>query len=198
MSHLTSTQTLECHPLPLHRPWNVTPTRPPHSQLPFQPTALFNSPTTPATNDNTTPETQPNQRRASFSSTRLLQPTSTLFVDLDNKFQQIPAQHRISDSTLVAEFNSSSGPGNFAKHLTEKLFPEFFTEECLHRFYSCNANGDKKNNKNQLDPSCIQPLKEYVRHFFPEVTQPQAWKLMVIPKINDALRRPKPLQKTQM
>ena len=25
MSHLTSTQTLECHPLPLHRPWNVTP-----------------------------------------------------------------------------------------------------------------------------------------------------------------------------
>jgi hypothetical protein len=90
-----------------------------------------------------------------------------------------------------SEFNSSSGPGNFAKHLTEKLFPEFFTEECLHRFYSCNANGDKKNNKNQLDPSCIQPLKEYVRHFFPEVTQPQAWKLMVIPKINDALRRPR-------
>ena len=25
MSPLTSTQTLECHPLPLHRPWNVTP-----------------------------------------------------------------------------------------------------------------------------------------------------------------------------
>ena len=135
------------------------------------------------------------QRRASFSSTRL-QPTSTLFVDLDNKFQHIPAQHRISGSTLVAEFNSSSGPGNFAKHLIEKLFPELFTEECLHRFYS--YNGDKKNNKNQLDPSRIQPLREYVTHFFSEVIQPQAWKLMVIPKINDALQRPKPLQKTQI
>jgi len=179
-------QTASRPPLPQHRPWNVTlstPTRPPHSQFPFQPTALFSSPTTPATNDSTTPETQPNQRRASFSSTRL-QPTSTLFVDLDNKFQHIPAQHRISGSTLVAEFNSSSGPGNFAKHLTEKLSPELSTEECLRRFYS--YNGDKKNNKNQLDPSRIQPLKEYVTHFFPDVTQPQAWKLMVIPKINDA------------
>ena len=78
----------------------------------------------------------------------------------------------------------------------EKLFPELFTEECLHRFYS--YNGDKKNNKNQLDPSRIQPLKEYVTHFFPEVIQPQAWKLMVIPKISDALQRPKPLQKTQI
>jgi hypothetical protein len=74
---------------------------------------------------------------------------------------------------------------------TGSVFPELFTEECLCRFYS--YNGDNKNNKNQLDPSHIQPLKEYVTHFFPEVTQPQAWKLMVIPKINDALQRPKPL-----
>ena len=43
------------------------------------------------------------------------------FVDLDNKFQHIPAQHRISGSTLVAEFNSFSGPGNFAKHLTKAI-----------------------------------------------------------------------------
>jgi hypothetical protein len=48
-----------------------------------------------------------------------------LLFDLDNKFQHIPAQHRISGSTRVAEFNSFAGPGNFAKHLTELLFQSF-------------------------------------------------------------------------
>ena len=94
-----------------------------HTQFPFQPTALFISPTTLATNDSTTPETQPNQRRAFFPVPDYNQ--HPLFVDLDNKFQHIPAQHRISGSTLVAEFNSFAGPGNFAKHLTEQLFQSF-------------------------------------------------------------------------
>ena len=103
----------------------------------------------------------------------------------------------LSVCNLIPNKVSTRFKSNFAKHLTEKLFPELFPEEYLRRFYS--YNGDKKTNKNQMDPSRIQTLKEYVTQFFPEVTQPQlAWKLMVIPKINDALRRPKPLQKTQI
>lgn len=49
-------QTASRPPIPLHKPWNVTPstpTRPQHSQFPFQPTVLFSSPITPATNDST-------------------------------------------------------------------------------------------------------------------------------------------------
>ena len=179
-------QTASRPPLPLHRPWNVTPstpTRPPHSvSVPASSTIYFTNNSGNKWQHYTRNSTK--SAPSIFSSTRL-QP---LFVDLDNKFQHIPAQHRISGSTRVAEFNSFAGPGNFAKHLTELLFQSFLLK-CLRRFYS--YNGDKRNNKNQLDPSRIQPLKEYATHLFPEVTQPQAWKLMVIPKINDALRRPK-------
>ncbi|CAC5423782.1 unnamed protein product [Mytilus coruscus] len=104
-----------------------------------------------------------------------------------DKNQQTEAKTALEGSR---EFNSSSGPGNFAKHIVELLYPELFTFECLRRFYS--YNGDAKNNKNPLDTVRLQYLHQYVSHFFPEVTQQQAWKLMVVTKINEALRRPIP------
>ncbi|VDI25481.1 Hypothetical predicted protein, partial [Mytilus galloprovincialis] len=117
-------------------------------------------------------------------------PSSSMFEVIDAKFQSIPAPHKIAATDLLREFNSSSGPGNFAKHIVELLYPELFTCECLRRFYS--YNGDAKNNKNPLDTVRLQYLHQYVSHFFPEVTQQQAWKLMVVTKINEALRRPIP------
>ena len=62
------------------------------------------------------------------------------------------------------------------------------TSECLRRFYS--YNGDSKNNKNPLDPVGLQYLQKYVMHFYPDVKPTQAWKAMVVVKINEALRRP--------
>ena len=116
-------QTASRPPLPLHRPWNVTPstpTRPPHSvSVPASSTIYFTN--NPGNKWQHYTRNSTKSAPSIFSSTRL-QP---LFVDLDNKFQHIPAQHRISGSTRVAEFNSFAGPGNFAKHLTELLFQSF-------------------------------------------------------------------------
>ncbi|VDI74212.1 Hypothetical predicted protein [Mytilus galloprovincialis] len=95
---------------------------------------------------------------------------------------------KIAARDLVREFNSSSEPGNFAKYLLEFIFPELYTQDCLRRHFS--YHGDFKNNKNPLDQVRIQFLMQYVCHFYSEVKQPQAWKLMVVTKVNQAPRRP--------
>lgn len=169
-----------------HRPWaptvSDTPTR-------FQPATArqlhFNTPSAAVP---TTP--LPNIATSTRVPTPRIIPSSSMFEVIDAKFQSIPAPHKIAATDLLREFNSSSGPGNFAKHIVELLYPELFTCECLRRFYS--YNGDAKNNKNPLDTVRLQYLHQYVSHFFPEVTQQQAWKLMVVTKINEALRRPIP------
>ncbi|VDI58525.1 Hypothetical predicted protein [Mytilus galloprovincialis] len=171
-----------------HRPWGNTTATPTREPRQLMPTSLF-SPS--PTNTPVTPVPSPTIRMPP-STTRLV-PSSNMFNVIDSKFQHIPPQYQIAACDLVREFNSSSGPGNFAKHLLEFIFPELYTQDCLRRHYS--YHGDFKNNKNPLDQVRIQFLMQYVCHFYPEVKQPQAWKLMVVTKINQALRRPVKQQK---
>ncbi|CAG2256100.1 unnamed protein product [Mytilus edulis] len=171
-----------------HRPWGnmtATPTREPRQLIP---TSLFSP--SPNNTPAVTPVPSPTIRLP--TSTRLV-PSSNMFNVIDSKFQHIPPQYQIAACDLVREFNSSSGPGNFAKHLLEFIFPELYTQDCLRRHFS--YHGDFKNNKNPLDQVRVQFLMQYVCHFYPEVKQPQAWKLMVVTKINQALRRPVKQQK---
>ncbi|VDI71601.1 Hypothetical predicted protein [Mytilus galloprovincialis] len=67
--------------------------------------------------------------------------TNEFLEELDMKFSDIEPPYRISNAELLAEFNKSNSPGNFAKHLLEKLFPELFTDEYLCRFYSYYGGG---------------------------------------------------------
>ena len=117
---------------------------------------------------------------------RVMVPSDSLFATLDQTFQHIPVQHRISASYLIREYISSSG--NYGKHLVEILYPELFISECIRRIYS--YNGDSKNNKNPLDPVLLQYLQKYVTQFYPDVKPTHAWKAVVVVKINEALRRP--------
>ncbi|CAC5397853.1 unnamed protein product [Mytilus coruscus] len=105
-----------------HRPWapsvSDTPTR-------FQPATArqlqFNTPsaavpTTPLPNVATATSTR--------APTPKIIPSSCIFEVIAAKFQSIPAPHKIAATDLLREFNSSSGPGNFAKHIVELLYPE--------------------------------------------------------------------------
>jgi hypothetical protein len=113
-------------------------------------------------------------------------PSDSLFATLDQTFQHIPAQHRTSASDLIREYIPSLG--NYGKHLVEIQYPKLFTSECLRRYYS--YNGDSKNNLNPLAPVLLQYLQKYDTQFYPDVKPTQAWKAMVVVKINEALRRP--------
>lgn len=96
--------------------------------------------------------------------------------------------YQLSAEDLVREYNSSSSAGNFAKHLAELMFTELFTKDGLRRLYSYFGGGIKK--KNPLDPVRVQYLGRYVVHFYPEVSSSESLKHIVVPKINDSLRRP--------
>ncbi|VDI71602.1 Hypothetical predicted protein [Mytilus galloprovincialis] len=113
--------------------------------------------------------------------------TNEFLEELDMKFSDIEPPYRISNAELLAEFNKSNSPGNFAKHLLEKLFPELFTDEYLCRFYSYYGGGRQL--KFALNSYGLGCLYRYVIHFYPEVSNPIAWKKFVVKNINSALRR---------
>ncbi|XP_063401554.1 uncharacterized protein LOC134685596 isoform X15 [Mytilus trossulus] len=113
--------------------------------------------------------------------------TNEFWEELDIKCSDIEPPYRISNAELLAEFNKSNSPGNFAKHLLEKLFPELFTDEYLCRLYSYYGGG--KQHKFALSSYGLGCLYRYVIHFYPEVSNPIAWKKFVVKNINCALRR---------
>ncbi|KAJ8317119.1 hypothetical protein KUTeg_005023 [Tegillarca granosa] len=116
--------------------------------------------------------------------------------DSDSEFANIPAPYRLDPSVVNRIKTQSSGPGNFAKNLTEKLFPELFDENLRRLNYSFFGGGIR--NKTELDPQRKTFLQQYVLHFFPEVKPPEVWKDRVVPKINEALRRPVEKKKKNM
>ena len=112
---------------------------------------------------------------------------STQHSDLTD-LSQVPSHYHIAEETLRGINARSFGPGNFAKRLTERMFPELFGIENLRTQYSYFGGGCHK--KKELDPARKEVLRLYVCHFYPEVRSTDAWKDIVVPKINEGLRRP--------
>ncbi|CAG2247581.1 unnamed protein product [Mytilus edulis] len=106
----------------------------------------------------------------------------------DDPFSDIPREHYISLTTLIDLHKQSLGPGNFAKNVSEKLFPELFGPDLLRIYYSYNGGG--RCDKKELDPFRKAYLKKYVTFFHPELESTHLWKESAVSKINENLRRP--------
>lgn len=104
-------------------------------------------------------------------------------------FADIPNQSYLPLKQLKEIHRKSLGPGNFAKRVCVKLFPELFTPEKLHLNYSYFGGGNLK--KKELDQIRKIYLKRYVVYFHPELEDDVLWKAKAVTKINETLRRKK-------
>lgn len=107
---------------------------------------------------------------------------------VDDPFKDIPLEYRIPLSELLEIHKSSIGSGNFARKVTEKLFPELYGPDAQRLNYSYFGGG--RLNKIELDQIRKAYLKRYVTFFHPELNNYDLWKLNAITKINESLRRP--------
>lgn len=103
-------------------------------------------------------------------------------------FKDIPQESYISLPDLVEIHKQSIGSGNFAKKITERLFPELYGPDGQRIHYSYFGGGPK--HKHALDPARKGYIKRYVTYFHPELKNIELWKLNAITKINESLRRP--------
>lgn len=101
--------------------------------------------------------------------TSKLTPSEELFTGITTTFQGIPASYRLPAATLVKEYNNTSGPRNFAKHILVLLYPELFGNDNLRKFYSYNGGGSR--DKRQLEPTRTLHLQRYVTFFIQMLSQ---------------------------
>ncbi|XP_045215634.1 uncharacterized protein LOC123565947 isoform X2 [Mercenaria mercenaria] len=101
--------------------------------------------------------------------------------------QEVPAQHHIPIEDLRDLHKASSGPGNMAAHLVQRLYPELFGVTNLRYMYSWNGGGNL--NKKELCEERKVVVQQYVCTFYPEVKDQRLWKDVVVPKVNELLRR---------
>ena len=85
--------------------------------------------------------------------------------------------------------SQASSIGNFAKRLTERLFPERFGPDHLRLQCSYHGGAYKGQRKSKLEPARKAILLKYVAHFYPEVQAPHVLR-KVVDAINEGLRRP--------
>ena len=107
-------------------------------------------------------------------------------ISVDN----VPPEYEIDLMSLRQINTDSKGPGNFAKKLVEKLFPELFGPDNLRNSFSYNGGGPKK--KLALDPVRKMVIHRYVLYFYPELSREVSYQNVVINTINEGLRRPDP------
>ncbi|XP_033758185.1 BEN domain-containing protein 3-like [Pecten maximus] len=105
----------------------------------------------------------------------------------DDEFLDIPVQWRFSLIELKQINLHSTGPGNFAKNICIKLYPELFGPDNLRYQYSFFGGGPLQ--KKELDHVRKSYLARYVLYFHPDVKDADMWKSKVVPKINEYLRR---------
>ncbi|KAL3858052.1 hypothetical protein ACJMK2_012668 [Sinanodonta woodiana] len=107
---------------------------------------------------------------------------------LEDPFHDVPLEYKMSMRFLEKLKSQSSGPGNFAVKISERLYPELFTAENLRLKYSYFGGGVL--NKQELDPQRKEILQRYVLSFYPEYQNPDLWKSQIVAKVNENLRRP--------
>ena len=108
--------------------------------------------------------------------------------NVNDPFSDIPIAYYLSLSQLIEIHKVSLGPGNFAKNISEKLYPELFGPDHLRTGFSYFGGG--RLDKKELDPIRKFYLKQYVLFFHPELNSDHLWKETAISKINENLRRP--------
>lgn len=97
----------------------------------------------------------------------------------------IPDEYAISESEL-RNMESRNG-GNFAVHLTRRLWPELFGEGNIR--FNYNWYGGGQLNKEEMDPIRKEVCKKYVCYFNPEFKVEESWRERIVPRINECLRR---------
>ncbi|XP_033724496.1 flocculation protein FLO11-like, partial [Pecten maximus] len=113
---------------------------------------------------------------------------STPVVMDEDPFVDIPLPYRLDVATLRRIHAHSSNPGNYARNLVEKIYPELFQEDSQRLNYSYFGGGVLS--KKELDPSRKVFLERYVLYLHPELKDNLLWKDRIVPKINECLRRP--------
>lgn len=95
------------------------------------------------------------------------------------------------DRETVSSIHSVSlGPGNFAKKLVERVFPELFGPSNLRMGYSVYGGGKK--GKMPLEHNRLARVRTLINHYYPEMKVEAAWRDRIVPKINEGLRRKGP------
>lgn len=94
----------------------------------------------------------------------------------------------ISEEEVRQIFRRSNNPGLFAAHLTQRLFPELFTDANLRHHYNFYGGGTL--NKQQLSPTRRDVVRRQTVRHYPEVVSEGAFKAQCVSKVNELLRRP--------
>ena len=108
---------------------------------------------------------------------------------IETDCENVPPEHQIPQDTLNLLYRGSTSVGNFAKKLTERLFPELFGADNWRIRYSYSGGNHCGQTKVELDHVRKAVLRQYILHVRPEYQVPSMWN-DVVNAINEGLRRP--------
>ena len=94
----------------------------------------------------------------------------------------------LSEEEVRRIFRRSNNPGLFAAHLTQRLFPELFTDAQHKHHYNFYSRGAL--NKQPLSPTRRDVVRKLTVQHYPEVVSEGAFKAQCVSKVNELLRRP--------
>ncbi|KAH3714649.1 hypothetical protein DPMN_057338 [Dreissena polymorpha] len=102
----------------------------------------------------------------------------------------VAAEHTLSPEELRNLLQESSGSGNFAAHLTSRLYPELFgMSQLKHEFnWHCGATATRSRYPPPR-PQRKEAIRHYVGVFYPEALVETVSCDSLIPKVNELLRR---------
>ena len=94
----------------------------------------------------------------------------------------------LSEEEVRQIFRRSNNPGLFTANLTQRVFPELFTDaQQKHHF---NFYGGGALNKQPLSPTRRDVVRRLTVQHYPEVVSEGAFKAQCVSKVNELLRRP--------
>lgn len=103
-------------------------------------------------------------------------------------YNDLPEPYRYDVKTLLDLKMNSVSPGNFAKRLCMRIWPELYGPDNLRLKYSYYGGGPL--GKIAMDDRRKCYLRKYVIQFFPHCAVDGVWKGTIVSKINESLRRP--------
>ncbi|XP_021368308.1 flocculation protein FLO11-like isoform X37 [Mizuhopecten yessoensis] len=103
-------------------------------------------------------------------------------------YDDIPEEYRYDKLSLLDMEMNSVSPGNFAKRIGVRLWPELYGPDNERLKYSYFGGGVK--GKFALDDKRKSFLRKYVLFFYPDCANDMIWRSTIVTKINESLRRP--------
>jgi len=94
----------------------------------------------------------------------------------------------LSEKEVRQIFRQSSNPALFAAHLTQRVFPELFTD--ANQKHHFNFYGGGALNKQPLNPTRQDVVRRLTVRHYPEVVSEGAFKAQVVSKVSKLLGRP--------